>query len=265
MVAVLNARANCINALEDKLVKEIVKHLSSYPNLQEDFDNKSNGVFTRSILVRSLFFERCLINNAPSVGQIILLSSGLDTRALQIKQCNGKRIFNVDHPSSQMLSKTIFKEAGINDASYTYLPFDLNKDMDDFGKTLVDHEFKHDIPTLVIWEGSTFYFEPKTVWDVLAWFYRNVSQLKVYFDFANKNFYQKAMLENTGIRSQSELLKQVGEPWQGLFTTEEMDSYARELGFNTNIIDRTDLEKQMLGETKLPLRSIYFAELVKEI
>lgn len=263
MVAVLNARANCVHALEDKLPQKIVKHLSSYPNLQRDFDSNSKGIFTRSILVRSLYYESCLMSHAHSVGQILLLSSGLDTRVLQSQQCIGKQIYNVDYPSSQDLTKTIFKKAGINDASYNYVPFDLTGRMSDLGLELENHGFNTEIPTLVIWEGSTFYFEPMIVYNILAWFYHNVSQIRMYFDFANKEFYQKAMSENVQIRSSSEILEKVGEPWIGLLIPEELGNYTRELGFQTKIIDRSIIEEQMLEQSKLPPRSIYFAELEK--
>jgi methyltransferase (TIGR00027 family) len=255
MVAVSYARAKSSSLLLDQLSSKIVQHLPE-SNLQEIFDQNSNGMFTRSISVRSRYYENILESLGDENQQLIVLSAGLDTRALQIEEWNGKAIFNVDHPLSHELCKEIFDKAKINHDRYRYVPYDLTEDTDVLLVKLVEKGFKVSLPTLVIWEGSTFYLETQVVYKLIEFLSKSLKDFNIFFDFANWYHY----VQDVDHASNS-ILKNHGEPWIGFFKPEELKQQLLEFGLQTvRIIDRTMIEEQLLGEALLRPETIYFAE-----
>jgi methyltransferase (TIGR00027 family) len=253
MIAVVNARSKVIDQLEDKFPETISKFLAGYPNYQEIFDENSGGKFTRSILVRSLYYETVLKKHAPFFDQIILLSSGLDTRALQLVECSDKKIFNLDHPASHALTKGIFKASRIDDSLYTYVPFDLSGDLNSLQDDLIEKGFRSQLSTLVLWEGSSFYFGSDDFYKVLRFFSR--FKVRFHFDFANYR-------EQVGVHlKSSELLMKNGEPWVGFHRPQEVSSKLKSFGYRSlKVIDRSEIERELTGKSELISRTIYYLE-----
>jgi methyltransferase (TIGR00027 family) len=256
MVAVSYARAKVCDDLEDKWSSRLIEFLPK-TNYQEVFDNASRGMFSRSILVRSLFYESKLKTLANQYNQLIILSSGLDTRALQIKEWRNKAIFNVDHPFSHSLCKEIFNQAQIDDSGYRYVPYDLTKNTNELLRGLEEGGLNKDYSTLVLWEGSTFYLDPKYVCRIIEFLANEFSNVRLFFDFANWYYYTKNQDSN-------QFLKQKGEPWIGYYKPEELETEVKQLGFNSvRIIDRAHIEEEMLEVNLLKPETIFFAELIK--
>jgi methyltransferase (TIGR00027 family) len=253
MVAVANARCRVVDQLADKFSVKISECLSEYPNYQAIFDENSGGKFTRSIFVRSLYYEIVLKKYAPVVDQIVILSAGLDTRVLQISECADKAIFNIDHPASHDLTKEIFKASGIDDTLYTYVPFDLSRDLNILQDELMGKGFKSQLPTLVVWEGSSFYFESDNFYRILRFFAR--FKVRFHFDFANHR-------EKPGVHlKSSELLTNNGEPWVGFHKPDAVLSKLQSFGYhNMKVSDRSEIERDLTGKSELLSGSIFYME-----
>ncbi|MGH9893758.1 MAG: class I SAM-dependent methyltransferase, partial [bacterium] len=85
--------------------------------------------------------------------QVVILGSGLDTRAVR-KQATGVAYFELDDKATLDLKRARFAEHGIQ-AALTLIPADYITD--DWIALLAENGFNFDLPTHFIWEGNTMY------------------------------------------------------------------------------------------------------------
>ncbi len=93
--------------------------------------------------------------------QVVLLGAGLDTRAARFGQ-RGVRFFEVDHPKTQ--ADKLARLAALPGYPFenaAYVPCDFAEN--DFVERLDSSGFRADIPSLLIWEGVTYYLEEPAV------------------------------------------------------------------------------------------------------
>lgn len=95
------------------------------------------------------------------IRSVVLLGAGLDTRAARLAR-PGVRFFEVDHPATQADKRArVAALPGYPVDNATYVPCDFTKD--DFVDQLAAAGHRPDKPTLLIWEGVTFYLEEEAV------------------------------------------------------------------------------------------------------
>ncbi|MGH8538045.1 MAG: class I SAM-dependent methyltransferase [Gammaproteobacteria bacterium] len=85
--------------------------------------------------------------------QVVILGSGLDTRAVR-KKATGVAYFELDDKATLDLKRARFTEHGIQ-VALTLIPADYVTD--DWIALLAENGFDFDLPTHIIWEGNTMY------------------------------------------------------------------------------------------------------------
>lgn len=91
--------------LEGTYPHRLLAHLPNTIEERETLDTGSRGMFSRSVILRSLYFTNLLKEQSKNFDQLIILSAGLDLSDLDIKFQKNNPIFSVDYPYSQAFCK----------------------------------------------------------------------------------------------------------------------------------------------------------------
>jgi methyltransferase (TIGR00027 family) len=112
------------------------------------------------IAVRTRFFDDVLTEAADAgVRQVVILASGLDTRAYRLPWPAGTRVFELDQPSVIEFKTRVLADAGVTPtATRIAVGVDLR---DDWPTALQDNGFDADAPTAWIAEGLLIYLPPE--------------------------------------------------------------------------------------------------------
>jgi methyltransferase (TIGR00027 family) len=142
--------------------------------------------------------------------QVVLLGAGLDSRAARLGQ-RGVRFFEVDHPTTQAdkLARA-YALPGYPFENATYVPCDFA--VNDFVEKLDSSGFRADIPSLLIWEGVTYYLDEPAVRATLR---RIADKLHpssvIIFDHVGKRMGHGALRDASSIAAR-EGVAEMGEP-----------------------------------------------------
>ncbi|MCW6053723.1 class I SAM-dependent methyltransferase [Microcoleus sp. A2-C5] len=143
------------------------------------------------VKLRTKYFDDILSNQVlGGCKQVVILGSGLDTRAARI---NGERVtyFEIDDPATLELKEKTLKANKVR-ANVRYIPGDYVKD--GLISLLKHSEFDFDIPTYFLWEGNTTLLAKKDVIFVLEQISDNVHNFRLSFDYMS----EKVILRTTG-------------------------------------------------------------------
>jgi methyltransferase (TIGR00027 family) len=115
------------------------------------------------------FLQSCL---EEGLEQLVILGAGYDSRAYRFPALqSGIRVFEVDHPASQMTKKQkVTQIFGSLPRYVTYVPIDFEVEALD---KLFSCGYRRDLKTLFIWEGVTMYLQPAAIDSTLAFIARN--------------------------------------------------------------------------------------------
>ncbi len=146
------------------------------------------------------------------IRSVVLLGAGLDTRAARLAR-PGVRFFEVDHPVTQADKRArVAALPGYPVDSATYVPCDFTTD--DFVDQLAAAGHRADEPTLLIWEGVTFYLEEQAVRATLRRVAERLDPRSVLaFDLVSEHLVQ-GQNRAASLPAASEGVAQMGEPWR---------------------------------------------------
>lgn len=182
------------------------------------------------IAARSRFAEdRLAAAVERGVRQAVILGAGLDTFSLRNPYAElGLRVFEADHPSTQLWKKRRLRDAGIvAPPSLSFVPLDLERQ--DLIAGLAASGFAPTEPAFFQWLGVVPYLKPETVSDAI----RSIAAIHntdVVFDYSEP-------LENypsdrtPAITAFAAYLAEIGEPWLCFFDPSTLRKQLQEYGF----------------------------------
>lgn len=198
------------------------------------------------VKLRTKYFDDVLSNQVlGGCKQIVILGSGLDTRAARI---NGEKVtyFEIDDPATLQLKEQTLTANKVS-ANVRYLPGDYVKDGLIF--LLKQSEFNFDVPTYFLWEGNTTLIAKQDIIFVLEQIRDNINTFRLSFDYMS----EQVIFRTTGYQDINDYIdkyESMYAPWITGF--EKIASLAEEL--NLKVIENfstADLHAQYR-----PLRSL---------
>jgi methyltransferase (TIGR00027 family) len=208
-------------------------------------DQGSSGSFLRTFLAaRSRVAEDMLQQHvAAGVRQYVVLGAGLDTFAYRNPYFAERlRVFEVDHPSTQVWKRELLASAGIVvPDTLTFVPVDFERQQ--LVEELELAGFAADDGAFFSWLGVTPYLDISAVRATLA----SVAALTragggIVFDYAvpleSLGVQQRAAVEALAARAGA-----AGEPWRTYLDPEALERDVRALGFS----DVVDLSGEALN------------------
>jgi methyltransferase (TIGR00027 family) len=120
--------------------------------------------------------------------QLVLLGAGFDSRAYRFEVAGRIKIFEVDHPTTQLEKLARLKAIFGNIPDHVcYVPVDFNTQT--LSSSLLDAGYDPRQKTLFIWEGVTMYLTSETVDSTLKFIVENSAPgSAVLFDYIDEGF-----------------------------------------------------------------------------
>ncbi len=176
------------------------------------------------VKLRTKYFDDALVKQLRShVRQVVILGSGLDTRAVR-KAAAGVTYYEIDDAETLELKRTRYDELGF-DLDLKLIPGNyVNDGMIDL---LARNHFDFDQPTYVIWEGNAMYLPLDRMKWVLRELGTHVSRFHLSFDYMSEAVIAKAT-GDPGVTKLVESFANMGAPW--LSGVSDIQSLAHDLG-----------------------------------
>lgn len=251
----------------DPLSARILPLIPDAQKSRRTLDAGSRGLFSRSVMVRSRFFDDLLRRRAATNDQLVVLSAGLDTRFLSSREWRGRPAFSVDHPGSQALCRSVLDRAGIAAKDLHFVPFDLASGAADrLLDGLIEAGLDPLSPTLFVWEGATYYIAEQAVTSVLEAVGKRMARATVSADFLDRSaYFENGEIIAGGVAKNLQFLRDIGEPWVGFFDRDGVAASLSAVGFEVEITDRRDVELRFLREAKMRPGTMFFVEAEKGV
>jgi methyltransferase (TIGR00027 family) len=197
------------------------------------------------IAARTAFAERALARAyRAGTRQLVVLGAGLDTFGYR-SPYPGLRVFEVDHPDTQMWKRERLATAGIPvPETLTYVPVDFERESLT-GRLAVEER------AFFLWLGVVPYLT-RAGFDETMGFIAGVPQAEVVFDYAmspeTMSAERRAALEARRAR-----VAKLGEPWKTFFTPEQIEAELRRLGFaEVEDLGPAGLAERYFGRPNVP-------------
>ena len=187
----------------------------------EDFPLVKDLVKTRTKYFDDTL-ERYLLSN---VRQVVILGSGLDTRAVR-KAVPGVTYYEIDDAETLAVKRARYDELGF-ELDLKLIPGNYVSDglIDLLGR----NRFDFDRPTYVIWEGNTMYLPLDRMKWVLTELATHVPRFRISFDYMAEAVISKTT-GDPGVTKLVESFANMGAPW--LSGVSDIGTLAHELGLS---------------------------------
>ncbi len=119
---------------------------------------RSSGVVRTRLI--DLMVEEAIDDGAT---QLVLLGAGFDSRAYRLPQARRAIVFEVDHPSTQRAKRARLNTSGTSVDTVRFV--DVDFEVDDVARRLVEAGFDGRARSIVVWEGVVSYLSAQAVDD----------------------------------------------------------------------------------------------------
>jgi len=178
------------------------------------------------VKIRTKYFDDTLEKHLRSnVRQVVILGSGLDTRAVR-KAVPGVTYYEIDDAETLNVKRARYEDLGL-DLGLKLIPGNY---VDDGLIDLLERNgFDFDAPTYGIWEGNTMYLPLDRMKWVLTELRAHVRRLRISFDYMEEAVVSKTT-GDPGITKLVESFANMGAPW--LSGISDIGRLANELGLS---------------------------------
>jgi methyltransferase (TIGR00027 family) len=236
--------------LDDPLALRIIgsdaaEELKSNPKEDHAFSR----AFRAFMAARSRYAEDELARAvAHGVRQYVVLGAGLDTFAYRNPN-PGLRVFEVDHPATQIWKREQLHAAGITvPPSLTFVPIDFEQQT--LADGLVQSGFNTDAAAFFSWLGVTPYLTREACMTTLSFIAKMPAGSGVVFDFAvDPGLLNPGQRIALGVLSKR--VARYGEPFQLFFDPAKLQDGLKSLGFrSTELLQREQINARYFKDRK---------------
>jgi methyltransferase (TIGR00027 family) len=162
--------------------------------------------------------------------QIVVLGAGLDTFAYRLESVDGLRVFEVDHPATQIEKRRRLAAADIEiPAHLTFAPCDFERA--ELADALRSAGFDEARRSVFLWLGVTPYLTRESILATLSFIASLPGGAEVVFDYANP----PESIADPDLRRAHETLAErvaaAGEAFRNYFVSSDLHAILRGLGF----------------------------------
>lgn len=202
-----------------------------------------------------------------SLEQLVILGAGYDTRAYRIDGLSKIKVFEVDHPATQVIKQEKIKKIfGQLPEHVVYVPVDFERE--DLGEKLLENGYDKSQKTLFVMEGLIMYIPAGAVDETLSFITGNSGKgSRIIFDY-----YPQSLVDGTSnLETAANIRKYVaeqGEPLLFGINEDEVGEFLAERGFSQigNVTSKEYKEAYFQGANKDRAVSslLYFAHAAVE-
>ncbi|OGT56903.1 MAG: methyltransferase [Gammaproteobacteria bacterium RIFCSPHIGHO2_12_FULL_42_10] len=199
---------------------------------------KLNEKMWLPLATRTRFFRRTIsyfVKAENHVKQVILLGGGLDTlsvRKVKYTRDHDVKFFEVDQAELLLAKAELYKTHKM-DKNAEYIGIDYVKN--DLIRYFREYNVEPDLPTLILWEGNTFYLEKVDALRILKEVTEYFKHLVLTFDYMHASMQQKTQELDSAAREQSltqtlSQFKANRSPFKTFFEPDEIIECCQQLG-----------------------------------
>ena len=188
-------------------------------------------------LIRTKYFDASFIKwaEAEKNSQIIILGAGFDSRSIRFQSIlkkNNVTVYEVDLKAMLTYKKEIIEsKIGGKSTNSIFVPCNFQKD--NVIEKLLEYGFDLTCPTMVLWEGVTFFLTQDNIETYLALFKNNITgKLQISLDYAFRD-YIEGDLKYYGAKELYNILVELGEPHLFGLNYDEVEAFFDVNGFTT--------------------------------
>jgi methyltransferase (TIGR00027 family) len=202
-----------------------------------------------AVCIRSRLAEARLIEGLKNgLGQLVILGAGLDTIAYRhAEKAAGIKIFEVDHPDTQVLKKAALERSEIPiPENLQFTAFDFNRQT--LAEAMRLGGIDPALPTLFTWLGVHMYLTDETVKATFSALGNFARGSELVMDFMPVESVKLADAVEDSIAELRKVVEQMGEPMKSRYSQSELDERLRTAGFNEVIFyDSVKIVNELLG------------------
>lgn len=148
-------------------------------------ESKGPGALSSGI-ARTKFIDDLLLKRIESgTGQVIILGSGFDTRALRLPFLKSIPVIEIDHPDTANLKIEKLKQAlGKLPSNVRYLQINFNTQS--LEQLASEHQLDFSIPTVIVWEGVSNYISKQAIDNTFEFMSRFGKGSSIIFTYIDK-------------------------------------------------------------------------------
>lgn len=183
------------------------------------------------IYIRTRLIDDTLVSLVKKgLRQVIILGAGYDSRALRFnQQLLNCKVYEFDLERTQNYKIQRLKDHTVRiPENLSFVSIDFTRETLESRLQQVDISFQE--PTLVIWEGVSYYLSKKDVSNVLGFLSDKFSKLNLIFDYTTSDFVN-GDTSTYGAKEVQNWLKKINEPFRFGLSPDEMNEFVKELGY----------------------------------
>jgi methyltransferase (TIGR00027 family) len=215
-----------------------------------------------TVAVRTKYIDDCLVDALRhGAKQVVILGAGFDCRAYRIREITQSRVFEVDHPATQVTKKRRLRTL----RSYvTYVPIDFTAGALD--AVMRAAGYRLDVTTFFICEGVTHYLPAETIDAAFRYVGRSAAGSELVFTYIHRGMLDGSA-QFAGADNTLATVRRAGEPYTFGFEPADLPSYlaARNLALVEDVGADTYRERYLTprGRGAEPLSEYQRAALAK--
>ena len=233
----LESRGFGPDGLAEGFLPGVLRFLIRFGWMRKKVINRTNLVMPGSyelMIARTAYFDRVFVKALEKrVPQVVLLGAGYDTRALRFAgQNRGTRVFELDIATTQNRERECFNKARLVIPEFlTFVPIDF--DRESLGEVLEEAGCERQRETVFLWEGVTYYLDPKSVASTLDFIGTFPPESLIAFDYA-ASIPEEALEDNYGVREFTQSMKKVhpGEIFRFTLDEDDIAYFLRQRGLS---------------------------------
>lgn len=181
------------------------------------------------IVIRTRFFDDFLqrITREYALRQVVLMASGLDTRAFRLAWPEGTQVFELDQPAVLQHKEQVLASAGAQPSCLRQV---IEQDLaGSWQPSLKRSGFRSDLPSLWLLEGFLFYLPSDLIGSILE----AISPMAAPGSWLGFDIINSAMLSHPLTKAWIEMQAASGAPWIG--TMDNPVEYLAGLGWRASL------------------------------
>ncbi|USS85351.1 class I SAM-dependent methyltransferase [Fructilactobacillus myrtifloralis] len=240
--------------LHDPQATKLIANFDNPGKFQKDCDTVYDDFLNREVVVRHRYFTHFLEQKQDLYEQVLILGVGLDTKPDMLPCLKNKAVYGCDLAVTDI--QNIYQATGVHTRT-KLVACDLETGMNQqFLTRLQARGFSLTKPTLVLWEGGTFFLPPEAVVHDLSFLNQQLNLVGLLVDYMSSAVFNPPRHEKA--RRQLELVAKIGFPWKSFFTPAEIKQLEHKLGFTEiNVTAHGEIEQRVFGNVKLDKDIVY--------
>ena len=164
-----------------------------------------------------------------TIGQVVVLGAGFDTRPYRLPGLAARAVFEVDHPDTQRRKRARLRRHDVDCDHVRFAPTDFTDGSP--GAALAAVGFDPAVPTLVLWEGVTNYLDADAVDATLKWCATTAPGSHVIFTYVDRRLLDDPTAF-AGAERMLATIRRAGESMTFGLDPDELAPYLRERGLD---------------------------------